>query len=83
MLSILSFILFAIIFVPLIIILLVLFFGLSIFAKIVRPRHRYSEPKPKGTIEILPAEKDEDSELEAKLERLKDRKVGKDKFREL
>lgn len=83
MLTALSFILLSIIIIPLILIVLILSFGLSFIARIIRPS--YPKRKPKGTIEILPAETDE--ELEAKIEKLKgnvkDRKVGKDKFREL
>lgn len=82
MLTALSFIVLSIIVIPLVIVLLVLAFGLSFIARIIRPR--YPERKPKGTIEVLPPE---DAELEATLEKLKgnvkDRKVGKDKFREL
>ncbi len=82
MLTALSFIVLSIILIPLIFVLLILAFGLSFIARIRRPR--YPQTKPKGTVEILPAE---DDELEEKLEKLKgnvkDRKVGKDKFREL
>lgn len=84
MLTVLSFIFISIIIIPLIFIILILAFGLSFIARIRRPR--YPQGKPKGTIEVLPAET-EDSDLEAKIEKLKgnvkDRKVGKDKFREL
>lgn len=94
MLTILSYIFLSIIIIPLILILLILAFGFSFIARIIRPRYpeskyqrsRYPGQKPKGTIEVLPAET-EDSELEEKLDKLKgnvkDRRVGKDKFREL
>lgn len=79
MLTALSFILISIIIIPLILIVLILAFGLSFIARITRPR--YPQRKPKGTVEVLPAETDED--LEAKIDKVKDRRVGKDKFREL
>lgn len=85
MLTALSFIVLSIIIIPLVLVVLILAFGLSFIARITRPR--YPQRKPKGTVEVLPPETDEDSELEAKIEKLKgnvkDRKVGKDKFREL
>ena len=83
MLTALSFILISIIVIPLVLIILILAFGLSFIARIIRPR--YPERMPKGTIEILPAEIDEESSDAGvgKKGNVKDRKVGKDKFREL
>jgi 4-hydroxybenzoate polyprenyltransferase len=74
MLTTLTFIIFSIILVPVIFILLIVAFAYSLLYRAKIKRTRYSEQKPKGTIEILPAEKDEVNE---------GKKVGKDKFREL
>ena len=97
MLTILSYIFLSIIIIPLILILLILAFGLSFIARIIRPSYPGSKypgstysrtpgQKPKGTIEVLPAET-EDADHEEKPDKFKgnakDRRVGKDKFREL
>lgn len=84
MLSALTFILISIIVVPLVLIIIILAFGLSFIARITRPRYsgaRHPQSKPKGTVEVLPAETEEESEKFK--DKAKDRRVGKDKFREL
>lgn len=81
--AIIVFILSIIIF-PILVLALSIVFALSLISR-AKKRKRFPEPKPKGTIEILPAEKEfeADNDLEGKLDRLKGRKIGKDKFRDL
>ncbi len=85
MLKILSIFLFVFIIFPIIVVLILMVIGFSFLTR-VKMKRKAPDIKPKGTIEILPAEKS-DTDLETTLDTLqknvKDRKIGKDKFRDL
>lgn len=81
MLKALLFIIVAIIFVPVVLTMLAIAFSFSYLTRL-KHRRQAGASKPKGTVEILPPE-DSDEKLVERMDKLKDRKVGKDKFRDL